>query len=243
MLLSDEADDLLLLVSTGKNLYALDACPGKHHSAGFWQNVRDLATVASKLAHVDYEEISTRVVQLLEITTQRIEAIDTQAIAGHAEETLVAVRELAENEDLHRAIARFDEIAEYAERTLQRADELVHRPELDEAIADATASLRSMANTMSRVEEDVPRILERVEGVVAHADTALQEADVSGTAGSLRGAADAVGEAAREIAGMRIDMQRAMQEFGRASRSIDRLTRALSEDPGVLLRGRDNGRE
>jgi len=204
---------------------------------------RDLATVASKLAHVDYEEISTRIVQLLEITTQRIESIDTQALAGHAEETLVAIRQLAENEDLHRAIARFDEIAEHAESVLERADELVHKPELDEAIADATASVRSMATTMSRIEQDVPRIVEKVESVVAEAEAALADADVPGTAGSLRGAADAVGEAAREIAGMRTDMQRARQEFGRASRSIDRLTRALSEDPGVLLRGRETGRE
>ncbi len=69
---------------------------------------RDLATVAGKLARVDYEEISTRVVQLLEITTQRIESIDTQALAGHAEETLVAIRRMAENPELRAAMSRLD---------------------------------------------------------------------------------------------------------------------------------------
>ena len=204
---------------------------------------RDLATVASKLANVDYEEISARVLDLLEITTQRVESIDVQALAGHAEETMIAIRKLAENEDLHAAIARMDEIALHAEGAMKRADELLGKPEVEQAIEDAAASMRSVAEITAKLERDIPEIVEKIEGVVDEAGATVADSDVPATAASLRGAADAVGAAARDIAGMRTDMQRALQQFSRATRSIDRLARALEEDPGAILRGKSTGGE
>ena len=204
---------------------------------------RDLATVAHRLASVDYEEISARLVDLLEITTQRVEAIDVQALAGHAEETMVAIRKFVDNAELHAAMSRMDSISLHTENVTARMDELLSKPELESAIDNAAASMRSVAEITAQLERDIPEIVAKVEHVVDEAESAVVESDVPGTAGSLRGAADAVGVAASEIAGMRADMQRALQEFSRASRSIDRLARALEEDPGAILRGRQAEKE
>lgn len=199
---------------------------------------RDLASTLAQLARVDYERISHQVVDLLEITTQKIDALDTQALAGHAEETMLAIRALAEDDGLHAAIGRLDSISANAERAVVRVNELLAKPELDESIAGASAAVASLQNAAKQIEESIPRLVERVDTLLATADAELQESDLAGTTESLRGAADQVGSAAHDIATMRSDMQRAMLQFSRASRSIDRLARALNEDPAVMIRGR-----
>ncbi len=199
---------------------------------------RDLASALSQLARVDYEKISAQIVDLLEITTHKIDSIDTQALAGHAEEAMLAIRALAEDPGLHAAVGRLDVISARAESAVTRMDELLAKPELDAVIDDAAATIRSLQATATSIEESIPRIVDRVDQLLATADLELQKSDLAGTTESLRGAAGEVGQAASDIANMRADLQRAMLQFGRASRSIDRLARSLDEDPGVLIRGR-----
>ncbi len=206
--------------------------------ASFADIQRDLASTLGQLAHVKYEEISNRLVDLLEVLTQRIEVVDTQALAGHAEETLVAVRRLAEDPVLHRVIQRLDTISERAEHVVVRADEIASGDELRETLESTRAATRSIAAAAERLESELPRILERVDGLVASAQHAVEESDVAATSASIRGAADSVGDAARDFAAMREEMRRSLADFGRASRSIERLARLLEENPAALLAGK-----
>ncbi len=199
---------------------------------------RDLASTLAQLARVDYEKMSAQIVDLLEITTHKIESIDTQALSGHAEEAMIAVRRLAEDPGLHAAIGRLDSISARAESAVTRVDDLLSKPELEAVIDDAAATIRSLQATARSIEESIPQLVERVDQLLATADLELQKSDLAGTTESLRLAAGEVGDGAADIARMRSDLQRAMLQFGRASRSIDRLARSLDEDPGALIRGR-----
>ncbi len=211
--------------------------------ATFQDMQRDLASTLAQLARVNYEDISVRILDLLDVTTQRIEAIDTQALAGHAEETLVAVRRLAEDPALRRVIDRLDSVALHADSAMTRIDEMVQRGQFDEVATNLAEASRSLAATSKRLESDIPRLLEGVDDLVATAERTVEGSRVPETAESLRGAADAVGGAARNLSAMREDLRRTLRDFSQASRSVGRLARYLEENPESVLSGRPSGEE
>ena len=213
--------------------------------ASFSDIQRDLAATLAKIAQMDFQEISHRVLDVLDIAAQRIEAIDTVSLQGHAEETLVAVRELAQDPALRRVLDRLDTISESMTTTTKRVEELLAGDRIDDGLDDVRESAAALRRTMARLEEDIPRLVGRVEEVAQRAARVVDEADVSGTTASIRGAADSfagaadrVGDATRDIAAMRQELRRVMREVSSTSRAVGRLARSLEEQPGSLLAGK-----
>ena len=85
----------------------------------------------------------------------------------------------------------------------------------------------TVPTSATRVKVFAPTIKPGWEAALCAIKVYIEEADVAGTTQSLRGAAGEVGDAAQDIATMRADMQRAMQEHAAVFRDGQRLA-ALS---------------
>ncbi len=176
--------------------------------ASFEDIQRDLATTLGKLARVDYEAISARMVDLLELTTQRVEALDTQALQGHAEETLIAMRRIAEDPALRRALDRMDSITERFDHTSERLDTLISDPRVDRTLEDVSAASASVRNITAELDRALPNVVAKLEGLLDQADQTLRSADVSGTSAAVRDAASQLGNAADDVAAVRGEVRR-----------------------------------
>ncbi len=213
--------------------------------ASFSDIQRDLATTLSKLASVDFEQMSRRVLDVLDLVALRVEALDTQSLQGHAEETLLAVRELAEDPALRRLIDRLDEISGSMTTSTKRVEELLANGQIDSGIEDFGAAAASIRRTVEGLERDIPQLMDKVDQIAVRAEEQVVAADVSGTTASIQnaadkfgGAADKVGAAMRDVSAMREEMRRLMRSVSDTSKSLARLARSLEEQPGSLLAGK-----
>jgi hypothetical protein len=209
--------------------------------AGLDDIQRDLASTLANVAKVDFEAISDGLVNMLELMTQQLEQLDTTALTEETTATLREVRELVGNEDLKRALGRVDEIAANLEVTTTRANDLLGKEELGRAIDDFAAAATSMRTMSTDLEQRLPGVLDGLEGTMADARGIMNDSKIPETTESLRGAADGIGSATRNVSAMRTDLRRAVQEFSDAARSIGRLARMLEENPQVLLSGKGSG--
>ncbi len=199
---------------------------------------RDVGRAVANLAVVDFEEISDRLLALMDGLSGEVESLELEELSGDARATMKALRELAESKELTAAVKRTENIAASLEKATGRFEELMSREELDTAVTDLAASAAAMNRAMQQVDERMPGLLRELEGAVGDARTAIADADVPAISETLQSAAGDVGGAARSVTAMREDVRRTLRDVSEAARSLAELARLLEERPDAMLTGK-----
>jgi len=199
---------------------------------------RDLASTLSALSRLDYEGIADRLVVILDSLNQQITDLDMKTLSGRADETLVAIKALAESPELRDAVGRLDSITKKLDSGAGRFDDLLAGGDLDRLVEDAAAAGAAVRRLTEGLETRVPEVLDSVTDVTTAARSAIDDARVGDTTASIRSAADEVGSAARNIVAMKEELRRAVRDMGQASRTVSRLARSLEEHPQSLITGK-----
>jgi phospholipid/cholesterol/gamma-HCH transport system substrate-binding protein len=199
---------------------------------------RDIATVTSELARVDYRGIAADITGAVVALRKRLDELDTAGLVPHVNAAADAVRDLARNEDLKRAFARADAVLAKAESAMTRIDELVSRPAFDRGLEDVAASAATLRRITTQLEETIPRLTGSAEDTLAAAKKTIEEARLPETTTVVRGTLTEVGGAARQVAAIREESRRTLADLDEAARGLTRLVRYLEENPDALLRGK-----
>ncbi|HEX7126197.1 MAG TPA: MlaD family protein [Thermodesulfobacteriota bacterium] len=131
---------------------------------------------------------------------------------------------------------------------------------------DVLAEVKGLVRFLGAEDGPLVRLLTRFDRVGGSLDRQVQEAHLGKTAASVRGAADALAEAARRLGaasaefdraaqrvadaseqvgrnadGVAADLRGTLEDLGESAESIRALADYLERDPGALLRGRAPG--
>ncbi len=199
---------------------------------------RDAATTLGRLARVDYEGISDRIVTALEALEKQVDDLRTSDLSEQTEATLKEAQDLLANEDLKRALGRFDTITADLEAASKQVRDLVARPELDQAVTDFAEAARQLRETTEAMSKKLPEVLDQASATLDVAREAVEGAKLPETAGAVRDTLADVGGAARSLGSMREDLRRALKDIASAGRQVARLARFLEEHPEALLTGK-----
>lgn len=202
---------------------------------------KDLATAVSNLSQIRFEEIGTKIEQILDRVSEHLEKLKTDDITAALREATEGIRKLTESGELQRGLERVDSITAQAEQSALRLNELLAKPDLEAALTDFAATAKSSRAVVEKLEAQVPETAARLDGLLDEADRALAESKLPETTASIRASADGVGAAARNMTTIRTELVATMRELSQAARSVSRLADYLERRPDAILAGRSGG--
>jgi phospholipid/cholesterol/gamma-HCH transport system substrate-binding protein len=199
---------------------------------------RDIATVASQLAQVDYKSIAQDVQAVLQALRKRAEEFEGAGLGARIGAAADAVKDLARNPRLDEAIARADETLGKLQTTAQRLDELVARPSIATGLDDAAASAASLRRVMAQLEDQLPKLTKSIDDTLATARRVLEESRLSETTASARSTLLDVETAARQLSALRETARKTLSDVGEAAKGVAQLVKYVEENPDALLHGK-----
>jgi ABC-type transporter Mla subunit MlaD len=203
-------------------------------TASFTDIQRDVATVAQRLAEVDFKAMSEEARGLVASLRKQSEALDAAKFGEAAD----AIRDLARNPKIDDALTRLDSTLDHVGRAASRLDDLLARPTMGAAIDDLAASAASLRRLSAQLETEVPKTTAAIDDTLASARRALDDSKLPETTAAARDVMSDVGVAARQLGAMRDSAQHTITEIGQASRTLTALVRYLEENPDALLHGK-----
>jgi len=195
---------------------------------------RDVATVTSRLAEVDYKAIAEEVRALVASLKKQADSMD----AASFNDAAVALRDLARNPKITDALTRLDSTLARVESASTRIDELLARPSVSTAIDDLAASAASMKRLTADLETTVPKMTETLDATLAAARKSIDESKFPETTAAAREVMADVGNTARQMGALRDSARRTLTDIGEASRGLATLVRYLEENPDALIHGK-----
>jgi ABC-type transporter Mla subunit MlaD len=195
---------------------------------------RDVATVTSRLAEVDYKGISEEVRALVASLKKQSDAIDVTKFGDAAD----AMRDLARNPKITDALTRLDTTLARVESAATRLDEIMARPSVPAAIDDLAASAASLKRLTADLETTVPKMTRTLDETLAAAHKAIDESKLPETTAAARDVMADVGNTARQLGALRDSARRTLTDVGEASRNLATLVRYLEENPDALIHGK-----
>ncbi|MCP3920582.1 MAG: MCE family protein [bacterium] len=160
----------------------------------------------------------TQAEDLLATVNQRVKEFDVAAVSGQAERFLSRLNE---------QIDKLDEANVIVESSALMAD-----------LRRAAALGRELLERLRSDEDPIGRALAGIEGLTADARGAIADADVAGTARSVRDASASYGALAGNVGELTHDLQVTVRHLQETLDSIDSLAEFLERQPGSILRGR-----
>jgi len=195
---------------------------------------RDIATVSSELAHIDYKGLTQDIRTLVTSLTKKLDGMDMGKFGEAAE----AVKNLAKDPRIDRALERFDGTLAKIESATSRLDEFLAKPALSNTIDDAAASAASLKRIAADLEQSIPKLTASVDETLAAWRRTVDEAKLSETTAGARTAVADVGNAARQIGALREQARKLMVDLTDASRGVSMLVHYVEENPNALLHGK-----
>jgi len=195
---------------------------------------RDVATVTSRLAEVDYKGIADDVRELVQSMRRQSEQLD----AAKFNEAAVALRDLARNPKINDVLTRLDTALARVEAASGRIDDLLARPSVATATDDLAASAASLKRLTADLETTVPKMTATLDATLTAANKAIDESRLPETTAAARDAMADVGNTARQLGALRDSARRTLTDIGEASRGLATLVRYLEENPDSLIHGK-----
>ncbi len=195
---------------------------------------RDVASVTSELAQVDYKGLAQDVRALVNTLQKQAEAVEVKKFGDAAD----AVRDLAKDPRIDAALARVEGTLGKLETASSRLDEFLARPSVSAAVDDAAAAAASMKRVAAQLEDSLPKLTKSVDDTLAAARRAMDDAKLPETTAAARAAVADVGYTARQMGALRESARKMIGDLGEASRGLAMLVKYVEENPNSLLHGK-----
>jgi ABC-type transporter Mla subunit MlaD len=195
---------------------------------------RDVATVTSELAQVDYKAVVQDVRTLMATLQKTIGEIDVKKFGEAAD----AVRDLARDPRIDAVLVRVDGTLAKLESAASHLDEFLARPAMAAGVDDAATAAAALKRVAAQLEEALPKLTASVEETLAAARRALDESRLSETTAAARSAVADVGNTARQMGALRESARKTLADLDEASRGLAQLVKYVEENPNALLHGK-----
>ena len=201
----------------------------------------DITKAVSRLAHVDFEGIGDGIKKAVDHVSSLLGTLDYKKLAKQLEDLLAGTQA---------AVAEVKTLA-------SRLDTTIANAKLDQVFKDTGETVRTLRDAARRLEQQITPVLAqfkealkslettgaRASAAAATIDKQLGEADIPGTARSMRNAFDQSATAAEKIASLRDDARRVLRELDASLRTMRRFLDYMERDPNAVFAGkREPGR-
>jgi phospholipid/cholesterol/gamma-HCH transport system substrate-binding protein len=159
-----------------------------------------------------------------------LKQIDFLALANKVEAVLEAAKSLAENQRLHRALVSLERSSAHLERLLESADRKVAALDTGGISDEAKAVMVRARQVLARVG----RLAGSARGLVDEARSQVAGLDLPGTSAKVEAVVEQVGEQSGETMD---ELDAALRNLRRLSRSLESLVRRLERSPSDLVFG------